>query len=164
MRALAAELAAELDVPVEAVPTYRDALDGADIACATTHAAEPVVRRSWLSPGVHVTSVGYNRAGRELDDATIADALVCVESRRAVLAPFPAGSNDLLAPIRDGVITADHVHAELGELVSGTRPGRTDADQLTVYKSVGVAVQDAAAVAMVLRAARERDVGEQIRL
>lgn len=94
-------------------------------SCATTHAVEPVVRRTWLSPGVHVTSVGYNRKGREVDDATIADALVCVESRRATLAPFPSGSNDLLEPIRDGVITADHVHAELGQLLTGALPART---------------------------------------
>ncbi|WP_079027130.1 hypothetical protein [Embleya scabrispora] len=139
------------------------ALDGADIVAAATHSLEPVVRRAWLAPGTHVASVGFNPAGRELDDATIADALVCVESRRAVLAPFPAGSNDLLMPIRDGVITAGHVHAELGELVAGTRPGRTSPNQLTVYKSVGVAVQDAAAV-LVVAAARERSIGDEITL
>jgi ornithine cyclodeaminase/alanine dehydrogenase-like protein (mu-crystallin family) len=157
---LAAELSAELDVDVVAVNSYRDALDGADIACATTHAVEPVVRREWLTSGVHITSVGYNRAGRELDDATIADALVCVESRHAALAPFPAGSNDLLMPIRDGVITADHVHAELGELIAGDKLRRTMPDQITLYKSVGVAVQDAAAAALVLAAARQRGVGQ----
>ncbi len=157
-----AELAGE--VAGHAMPSYREALDGADVVCATTHAVEPVVRRDWLSPGVHVTSVGFNPAGREVDDATIADALVCVESRSAALAPFPAGSNDLLAPIRDGVITADHVHAELGELVAGTRPGRTSPDQITLYKSVGVAVQDAAAVALVVAAARERGAGTQLSL
>jgi ornithine cyclodeaminase/alanine dehydrogenase-like protein (mu-crystallin family) len=161
---LAAELSAELDIDVVAVRSYRDALDGADIACATTHAVDPVVRREWLSPGVHVTSVGYNPAGRELDDATIIDALLCVESRHAALAPFPAGSNDLLIPIRDGVITTDHVHAELGELVAGAKPGRTTPDQITVYKSVGVAVQDAAAAGLVLAAAGERGIGQRITL
>jgi alanine dehydrogenase len=139
-------------------------LDGADIACATTHAIDPVVRREWLSPGVHVTSVGYNRAGREVDDATIADALVCVESRQAALAAFPAGSNDLLEPIRNGVITAAHVHAELGELITGTRPGRVSPEQITLYKSVGVAVQDAAATALVLTAAHTHGIGTHITL
>ncbi|MET7451450.1 hypothetical protein ABZT03_06035 [Streptomyces sp. NPDC005574] len=108
--------------------------------------------------------MGYNPAGREIDDATVTEALVCVESRQAALAPFPAGSNDLLMPIRDGLITADHVHAELGELVAGSRPGRTAPDQITLYKSVGVAVQDAAATALVVAAARERSVGEEITL
>lgn len=162
--ALAAELSAELGIPAEAVASYAQALDGADLAAATTHAVDPVVRRPWLTPGVHITSVGFNPAGREIDDATIADALVCVESRQAALAPFPAGSNDLLHPIRDGVITADHVHAELGELLTGSRPGRTAPDQITLYKSVGVAVQDAAAAALVVEAARERSAGTHIDL
>jgi alanine dehydrogenase len=160
--ARSAELAADLAVTGWGAASYADALDGADIVCAATHAHEPVVRRAWLAPGVHVTSVGFG--GREVDDATVADALVCVESRGAALAPYPTGSADLLGPIRDGVITAGHVHAELGELVAGTRPGRTSDDQITLYKSVGVAVEDAAAVALVLRAARERGVGSEVPL
>ncbi|GHB66992.1 alanine dehydrogenase [Streptomyces cirratus] len=162
--ALAAELSSALHAEVRAVPTYAEALDGAHIAAATTHATEPVVRRPWLTPGVHITSVGYNPAGREVDDATIADALLCVESRQAALAPFPAGSNDLLMPIRHGVITAEHVHAELGELVSGSKPGRTSPDQITLYKSVGVAVEDAVAAALVVSAARVQSVGDDITL
>jgi ornithine cyclodeaminase/alanine dehydrogenase-like protein (mu-crystallin family) len=162
--ALAAELSATLPVTAEAVPSYRDALDGADIACGVSHAAEPVIRRPWLSPGVHVTSVGFNPAGREIDDATIAAALVCVESRQAALAPFPAGSNDLLVPIQEGIITAGHIHAELGELVDGRKPGRSSREQVTLYKSVGVAVQDAAAAALVIAAARARGAGQQIDL
>ncbi|MGA5562143.1 ornithine cyclodeaminase family protein [Streptomyces platensis] len=160
--ALAEELSAALQVPAEAAATWAEALDGADIAAATTHSVEPVIRRSWLTPGVHVTSVGFNPDGREIDDATVAEALVCVESRQAALAPFPAGSNDLLCPLRDGVITEGHVHAELGELLAGTKPGRSSDQQITLYKSVGVAVQDAAAAALVVAAARERSVGAEI--
>ncbi|WP_330479512.1 ornithine cyclodeaminase family protein [Streptomyces platensis] len=162
--ALADELAAALQIPVEAAATWAEALDGADIAAATTHSVEPVIRRSWLTPGVHVTSVGFNPDGREIDDATVAEALVCVESRQAALAPFPAGSNDLLRPLRDGVITEGHVHAELGELLAGNKPGRSSDQQITLYKSVGVAVQDAAAAALVVAAARERSVGAEIGL
>ncbi len=160
--ALAAELAQELSLPVHATASYREALEHADVVCATTHALEPVVRRQWLAPGTHVTSVGYNPSGRELDDDTVVDALVCVESRRAALAQFPAGSNDLTQPIRDGLIEPDHVHAELGELVSGTKPGRTSSEQITLYKSVGVAVQDAAAAALVLAAARGGAAGHEL--
>jgi ornithine cyclodeaminase/alanine dehydrogenase-like protein (mu-crystallin family) len=87
-----------------------------------------------------------------------------VESRAAALAPFPAGSNDLLQPIRDGVITAGHVHAELGELVAGTRPGRQSPEQITLYKSVGVAVQDAAAAGLAIAAARRHRAGQEITL
>jgi ornithine cyclodeaminase len=97
-----------------------------------------------------------NPHGRELAGEVVRDALVVVESRAAALAPFPGGSNDLLWAIRDGLIDEGHIHAELGELVEGTKDGRTSDDQLTVYKSVGVAVQDAAAAALVLRRAGNR--------
>jgi alanine dehydrogenase len=162
--ALADELSSTLEVDVRPVSTYAEALDGADIAAAGTAANTPVIRRSWLAPGTHVTSVGFNPAGREIDDATVTEALVCVESRHAALAPFPSGSSDLLMPIRDGLITADHVHAELGELITGSKPGRTSADQITLYKSVGVAVQDTAAAALIITAARAQSIGDEITL
>jgi ornithine cyclodeaminase len=162
--ALAEELASELDLRVRVAASWEEACDGADVVCATTHALEPVVRREWLAPGVHVTSVGYNPRGREVDDGTVVDALVVVESRAAALAPVPAGSNDLLEPIERGLIDADHVHAEIGELVEGTRLGRSSSEQITLYKSVGVAVQDGAGAALVLRAARERGAGREIEL
>ena len=160
---LAHEIASETGVSVRAA-SFSDAVRAADVVCACTHSAEPVVRRDWLRPGTHVNSVGYNTAGREVDGETVAAALVVVESRAAALAPPPGGSNDLLWPIRDGLIAATHVHAELGELVSGSRTARADATQLTLYKSVGVAVEDAAAAALVLRLARERGVGKVIDL
>jgi alanine dehydrogenase len=162
--ALAEELAGELDVPVRAAASWEEACEGADVVCATTQPVEPVVRREWLAPGAHVTSVGYNPRGRELDDATVAESVLVVESRAAVLAPLPAGSKDLREPIERGLIDADHLHAEVGELVLGTRSGRTSPEQITLYKSVGVAVQDGAAAALVLRAARDRGAGREIEL
>ena len=157
-RARAEALADELGAPARAVATYAEALAGADVVAAATHSEEPVVRREWLAAGTHVNSVGLNPAGREVDDATVAEALLVVESRESALAPPPAGSPDLA-----GVDRA-RVHAELGELVEGTRPGRGSRDELTLYKSVGVAVQDAAAAALVLARARERGVGVQVEL
>jgi alanine dehydrogenase len=162
--ALAAELQGELDLTVRGAASWQEACDGADVVCATTHALEPVVRRDWLAPGAHVTSVGYNPRGREIDDATVTDALVVVESRAAALAPVPAGSNDLLEPIERGLIGADHVHAEIGELIEGRRAGRTSPEQVTLYKSVGVAVQDGVAATLVLSAARERGAGREVDL
>ena len=150
--ALAAELGGR------AVASWEEALDGADVVAATTHAAEPVVRREWLSPGVHVNSVGLNQSGREVDEATVAEALLVVESRASTLAPPPAGAPELAG------IAPERVHAELGELVRGEKPGRTSADQITLYKSVGVAVQDVAAAALVLAAARARGIGTEIDL
>jgi alanine dehydrogenase len=161
---VAEEISSETDATVRAMPSAQEAVQGADIVCATTHASSPVIDRQWLPPGVHVTSVGVNRDGPEIDAATVADALVVVESREAALAPFPAGAADLTFPIRDGVITPDHIHAELGELVTGARAGRTSDDQITLYKSVGIAAEDAAAAALVLRAAEEKDAGTEVTL
>ncbi len=161
-RMLASDLSKELEAPVRSARTYADALAGADIVCATTHSTEPVVRWEWLGPGVHVNSVGLNPQGREVDDDTVVNALVVVESREAVLAPYPSGANDLIEPIRAGLITKDHIHAEVGELVSGTHVGRTSPEQVTLYRSVGVAVQDAVAAHLVLTAAREKGVGLEV--
>src|SRR5689334_9802885 len=98
-------------------------------------------------PGTHVNVVGVNASGEgEADAETIRDSLVVVESRAAALAgPASAGAFELRRAMESGMITADHVHAEIGELVSGTMMGRTDDRQLTLYRSVGIAVQDAAA-------------------
>jgi alanine dehydrogenase len=157
-RALANELGAV------AAGSIEEALNGADIVCACTHSPDPVVRGTRLVPGTHVTSVGVNPHGRELDADAVARALVVVESRAAAVEPFPVGSNDLAWAIRDGIIGPDHIHAEIGELVSGARPGRTSAEQITIYKSVGVAAQDAAAAALVLETARERGLGTEVEL
>ena len=149
---------------VRVFTTVEQGVHDADVVCACTHTAEPVIRREWLRDGAHVTSVGYNTAGREVDEGTVVDALVVVESRGAALAAPPSGSNDLNWPIRDGRITKEHVHAELGEIAAGTRPGRANGRQITLYKSVGVAVEDAAAAALVLRLAHERGVGKTIEM
>lgn len=164
--ALAEEIAkypATAGVSVRAVGSYQEALDAADVVCAATYAQEPVVRRDWISPGTHITSVGYNPEGREVDDRTVVEALLFVESRSAALDAVPP-TRDLAEPIERGLIDAAHVRAEIGELVAGTATGRTGDEQITLYKSVGVAVQDAAAAALVLAAARERGVGHQVPL
>jgi len=157
-RVRAEALADEIGPHARAVSSYEEAIRGSDVVAATTHATEPIVRREWLSPGVHVNSVGLNPSGREVDEQTVADALLVVESRESALAPPPAGAPELV-----GVSPAD-VHAELGELVAGTKPRRSSQDEITLYKSVGVAVQDVAAAALVLAAAKERSVGRAIEL
>ena len=145
-----------------ALPSIEDAVRSADVVCAATHAAEPVVRREWLRPGTHVNSVGYNTAGEgEVDVETMRDALVVVESRSAALAAPPAGAVELARAMEMGAIEVDHIH-EIGEIAAGDRAGRTHGDQLTLYKSVGVAVQDAAAAALIWDAARAGGVGTEV--
>lgn len=154
-KVFAAGLTAQLGGIVRAAGSYQEALDGADVACAATYTVEPPVRREWLAPGTHVTSVGFNPAGREIDDATMGDATLYVEQRSAAFDAVPP-NRDLAEPAERGLISRDAA-VELGEVVSGTAPGRARPDQLTVYKSVGVAVQDAAAAALVLAAAGPDD-------
>jgi alanine dehydrogenase len=161
---LASTLQDTLGVDARAVDTYQEACADADLICAATHSPVPVVEREFLKPGVHVTSVGYNTDGREVDSATVADALVVVESVAAVLAPPPAGCNDLRLPIQEGLIEAGHIHIEIGDLLTGAKAGRTSPDQITLYKSVGVAAQDAAAADLVLTAARRQGLGVTIDL
>ena len=162
--ALASEIRGGRGVVVRAVATYADALAGADVACATTHSPEPVVQRAWVPAGLHINSVGLHPAGPEVDTATVVDALVVVESRQQALAPWPTGLMEIVGPIEAGLIGPEHIHAEIGEIVAGSRPGRSSADQITLYKSSGVAVQDAAAAALVLAAAIEQNVGIEIDL
>jgi ornithine cyclodeaminase/alanine dehydrogenase-like protein (mu-crystallin family) len=161
--ALAARLLDD-GVRATAAPSIEQAVRSADVVSATTHADRPVVRREWLAPGTHVNSVGYNLAGEgEIDLDTVRDALVVVESRKTAVAPPPAGSIEVNAAIERGMVTPEHL-VEIGELVAGTARGRADDDQITLYKSVGVAIQDAAAAALVLRAASDRGAGTPVHL
>jgi ornithine cyclodeaminase len=155
----------DADIPAKAMDSIEDGVRSADVVCCATHADAPVLRREWLAPGTHVNSVGYNSAGTgEVDGETVRDAVVVVEARDAVLAAPPSGAVELRRAIEAGLITADHIHAEIGELVAGDGQGRTDGEQLTLYKSVGVAAQDAAAAALVLHHARRSGAGTNVDL
>jgi alanine dehydrogenase len=162
--AFAEQHSQRLGVRIQPTDSLAVACEGADVICAATHSPTPVVRRAHVSAGTHITSVGYNIAGREVDSRTVADALLVVESREAVLAAPPSGSPDIRIPIEEGLIGSDHIHAEIGELVMGSREARTSEGQITLYKSVGVAVQDAAAAALVLRKARKQGLGQEVDL
>jgi ornithine cyclodeaminase len=137
--------------------SFEDAVRGADVVAATTHSAEPVVRAAWVKPGAHVSSVGYNAPGSELDPELVRAATIVVESRDSAFSPPPGGAPEL-AGLDPASVT------ELGELVAGRKAGRRTPVEITLYKSVGVAVQDLAAAALVLAAARERGAGLEIEL
>ena len=139
-----------------AFDSFEEAVRGADVICACTDASEPVLSADWLAPGTHVTSVGASRGGPELDRATVIAGLLVVESRVA-FEPYPAGTHEL-----QGLDPGSAV--ELGEVLAGTREGRTSAEQITVYKSMGHAVEDAAAAGLVYGRARERGIGTEVEL
>ena len=145
------------DLGATSCSSFEEAIRGADVVAATTHSAEPVVRAEWVQPGTHVSSVGYNAPGSELDPELVRAATIVIESRDSAFSPPPGG-----APELSGVDPASV--AELGELISGAKTGRRTPVEITLYKSVGVAVQDLAAAALVLAAARERGAGLEIEL
>jgi ornithine cyclodeaminase/alanine dehydrogenase-like protein (mu-crystallin family) len=139
-----------------AVSSFEEAVRGADVVCCCTDAPSPVLSRAWLSDGAHVSSVGASRSGPELDAATVDAGSVFVESRVACAA-WPAGAHELAG--RDPATVT-----ELGEVLAGTRPGRISPSQLTVWKSMGHAVEDAVAARLVLDAARSAGVGTVVSL
>jgi alanine dehydrogenase len=149
-RALASEIGAIT------VGSFQEAVRGADVVCACTDAGQPVLHAEWLAPGTHVTSVGASREGPELDPETVRGGLLVVESRVA-FEPYPAGAHELQGLDPDTAV-------ELGEILAGTREGRSSAEQITVYKSMGHAVEDAAAAGLVYRRALEQGVGTEVEL
>ena len=141
---------------VRAVPSSKNAIKDADIVCTATTSNTPVIAFENLKQGVHINAVGaFKPEMQEIDVETIVNALVVADSRESVLAE----AGDLVIPINQGLITRDHVHAEIGELNNKTKPGRTSAEQITLFKSCGVAVQDAVAASIVLKNAESKNLG-----
>jgi len=139
--------------------TPREALTGADIVCATTTSKSPVFDDADLSHGVHINAVGsYTRDAREVPPETVRRARVVVDSREAAWQE----AGDLIQPLEAGLINREHIHADFGELVLGRKPGRTDERQITLFKSVGLAVQDAVAARCALDNARRFNLGREV--
>jgi ornithine cyclodeaminase/alanine dehydrogenase-like protein (mu-crystallin family) len=138
----AADNAAAAPCPIEAVASVEAAVRGADLIVSATTAREPIVQRGWIAPGAHLNAVGaYTPTTRELDGETVAVARLFVDSRAAALAE----AGDILLPMQAGVFGAEHIRAELGEVAIGRQPGRGSGDEITLFKSLGLPVEDAAA-------------------
>ncbi len=152
-RALAAETGAQAFASVE------EAIRGADVVVTATSARRPVLRRSWLKEGAHVNAVGACLPDcRELDAATVADSAFFVDRRES--AEKEAG--DYLLALAEGAIGRDHIRAELGEVLAGRAPGRASPEEITVFESLGIAVEDLYAAEYVLRRAEEEGRGEVV--
>jgi ornithine cyclodeaminase/alanine dehydrogenase-like protein (mu-crystallin family) len=139
--------------------TVEEALDGADVVCTCTSAREPIVRREWLAPGTHVNAVGSSVPGaRELDADVVAAASLFVDRRESTVNE----SGDYLRAVEETGIGPDHIRAELGELIVGAHLGRSDNEELTLFESLGLAVEDLAAAALAVDRARERGLGVEV--
>ncbi len=145
---------------IKVAPTSKQAIEEADIICTATTSQEPVFTDTFLKPGTHISAIGsYTPEMQEIPAETIKRAKVFVDSRSAVLAE----SGDLIKPIKSGLITEDHIKAELGEIYAGSKPGRQSNIEITYFKSVGVAVQDAMAADLAVRNARTLNLGQEIK-
>jgi ornithine cyclodeaminase/alanine dehydrogenase-like protein (mu-crystallin family) len=139
-----------------------EAVRGADVVVVATSSREPVVRRDWFAPGAHVNAVGASvRTSRELDVETVAAAALFCDSRESLR--NEAGEYQLA--IEQGAIAGeDHVRGELGEVLAGIVPGRTDPHELTVFRSLGLAVEDLGAAERAVLRARELGIGTEVKL
>lgn len=154
----AQKMGQKLGIPIEPVRSS-DAILEADIICAATTATTPILNGEKIKTGSHINGIGSHMPkARELDTATIKRSLLIADSREGCLAE----AGDIIIPIQEGAITQDFIHAELGEIVTGKAQGRTSPDQITLFKSVGLAIQDAATAKLVYDKAKEMGVGTEV--
>jgi ornithine cyclodeaminase/alanine dehydrogenase-like protein (mu-crystallin family) len=149
-------------LPVTAAASARDAVEGADVVVTATSSKEPVLGHAWLSGTAHVNAVGASGlAARELELETVAAAALFCDSRESV-------RNEALEfrmAVDEGVIAGErHIRAELGEVLAGAADGRTSADGLTLFRSLGIGVEDLAAATLAVQTAQEIGVGTRVAL
>jgi ornithine cyclodeaminase len=158
-RQFATEMQTRFAFPLEPVATPEAAVTGADIIVTATTAREPVIRREWISPGAHINAIGtFSPAAREIDTATMAAASLFVDRMESALNE----AGDYLIAAKEGVIGPEHIRAELGEVLIGAKPGRTSPDEITLFKSLGLAIEDLAAAEHVYRKAKPHGVGSWV--
>ncbi len=154
--AFASRLQALLSVDAVAVDSAEDAVRDSDLVIAATSSSEPIIQGAWLKPGTHVSGIGANtQTKKELDPTCFEHARVVADSREHVITEC----GDLREAIESGTVKADLVYAELGELASGLKEGRASAEEITIFKSVGVALQDIAVAAALFEIARRCHAG-----
>ena len=161
VRAFAERESKRHDVAVEPMGSARGAVNGADIICTTTSSRTPVLKGAWLEPGAHINAVGTSvRSARELDGAAVARALLFVDRRESAL--HEAG--EFLLAKAEGVVGDEHIRGEIGELLLGRASGRTTRDDITLFKSLGLAVEDLAAAQHVYGKAVAQEAGTWVEL
>jgi ornithine cyclodeaminase/alanine dehydrogenase len=151
------EVGVDIDVVNSAEETVRDS----DLVVTATTAQQPILKSEWLKLGAHVNAVGSHRPdSREIDGPTVARSKVVVDSREAIMAEC----GDILLAIKEKSVTENHIHAEIGEVLARTKPGRSSASEVTLYKSVGIAIQDVATAQLLYRKAIEQNVGSNVEI
>jgi ornithine cyclodeaminase/alanine dehydrogenase-like protein (mu-crystallin family) len=154
--AFATEMQPRFEFPIEPVTSAEAAISGADIIVTVTTSREPVVHREWLAPGTHINAIGtYSPRAREIDTATMVDATLFVDRRESAI--NEAGEYLIAAAV--GAVTPDDIHAELGEVLIGSASGRSSRDEITLFKSLGLAIEDLSAADYVFGKAQRQNAG-----
>jgi ornithine cyclodeaminase/alanine dehydrogenase len=155
------EVSKELGVKVVQVGSARDAVSGSDIVLTASTSKTPVVEGEWLEEGTHVNAIGsHTPDARELDATAVKRAKLVVDSKEAALKE----AGDLIIPISQGLLSQDHIFAELGEVVTGKKPGRENESEITLFKSQGLAIQDISTARRVYDLAIKKGVGRVVQL
>ncbi|HFQ93951.1 MAG TPA: ornithine cyclodeaminase family protein [Anaerolineae bacterium] len=155
----AAEMEEQLGVEMVVADDGRTAVEAADVIVTATTSHQPVFAGEWLRPGVHVNGIGsHHPTARELDTVTIQRAKIVVDSTAACLSE----AGDLIMPIEENAITQADIHAQLGEIITGQEPGRESEAEITLFKSVGLAIQDVAVAQEVYKMAQAAGIGQEL--
>jgi ornithine cyclodeaminase len=155
-QAFAQRESARHGIHLEPLATAREAVERADIICTTTSAREPVLMGDWLSPGAHINAVGSSTSfARELDTAAVVKSRLFVDRRESTLSE----AGDFLIPKKEGVIDDSHLQGELGEILLGQVAGRESAEEITLFKSLGLGVEDVASAHHIYQKALEKGLG-----
>jgi ornithine cyclodeaminase len=155
----AKEMQPQFPFPIEPVEISEAAVRGADLIVTATTSREPVLKHEWISLGTHINAIGtFSPKAREIDTATMVAASLFVDRRESALNE----AGDYLIAAQEGAIGADNIRAELGEILIGAHPGRRSPDEVTLFKSLGLAIEDLAAAAHVYQKARKPGVGKWV--
>lgn len=153
------EMQPNFPFPIEAVQKNEDAVRGADLIVTATSSLEPVINRDWISPGAHINAIGtHSPSSREIDGATMAAARIFVDRRESALNE----SGDYLLAAKDGLVTPESIVGEIGELLMGKKSGRASDTEITLFKSLGLAIEDVACAEYLHRKALKERVGNWV--
>jgi len=157
----AKDISQKLGLDVETVETSKQCVENSDLIVVASTSRVPVLDGNWLTKGTHVNSIGVSGPeGRELDDTTVKKAKIVVDTKEGVLAE----TGDLIIPIKRGIISQENIYAELHEIVGGKKPGRTSDDEVTCWKAVGIAIEDAAVAKLVYDKAKKEGIGKEVEI
>jgi ornithine cyclodeaminase len=160
-RKLVREMQPGFSFPIEAVESNEEAVRGADLIVTATSSQEPVINKNWISPGAHINAIGtHSPHSREVDSATMAAARIFVDRRESAMNE----SGDYLLAAKEGLINAENIIAEIGELLTGSKSGRTSANEITLFKSLGLAIEDVACAEYLYEKAMSEDFGTWVNL